>query len=118
MRRTGLVLAAAAALALGVAQTAWAVVESHISIAWNQDTERFHGRVMAGNAECEAGRTVRLFKKTADGRSLQGRTLANAKGRWRIEVMHPHGHYFAVTPMQTIMNVDCGRDRSKTIDVM
>jgi len=118
MRRKAVTLAAAAVMALGLAQTASAAVVSHISIAWNASTGRFHGKVTASNAECIAGRTVRVFKKTSSGRSLQGKTISNSKGVWRLEVMHPHGHYFAVTPMQTIMNTECGRAQSKTINVM
>ena len=118
MRRKAVTLAAAAVMALGLAQTASAAVQSHISIAWNASTERFHGKVTATNTECIAGRTVKLFKKTSSGRSLEGKTLSNSKGVWRIEVMHPKGHYFAVTPLQKIMNTECGRAQSKTIDVM
>jgi hypothetical protein len=118
MRRKVATLALAAMLTVGLAQTASAAVTSHISIAWNAKTERFHGKVTATDTECIAHRTVKLFKKTSSGRSLQGKTLSNSKGVWRIEVMHPHGHYFAVTPMQKIMNTECGRARSKTIDVM
>jgi len=118
MRRSAVVLVVAAIMALGTAQIAAAAVQSHISIAFNHTTERFHGRVTSPNAECEAGRTVRLFKKTASGRSLQGRTKTGKKGGWSIEVMHAHGQYFAVTPQQTIMSITCGRARSTTIDVM
>jgi hypothetical protein len=118
MRRSAAVLVIAAVIALGTAQIAAAVVQSHISIAFNHTTERFHGRVTSSNSECQAHRTVRLFKKTATGRSLQGKTKTGPKGGWSIEVMHAHGHYFAVTPQQTIMNVACGRARSATIDVM
>jgi hypothetical protein len=118
MRRTALVLVAAAVMTLGATQTALAIVSSQISIAYNHQTEKFHGRVSSSNAECQAGRTVKLFKMTADGRSLEGRTRTGARGGWRIEVMHAHGHYFAVTPEEKIMHTTCGRDRSRTIDVM
>ena len=117
MRRKIATLALAAMLAIGLAQTASAAVTSHISIAWNAKTERFHGKVTSTNNECIAGRTVRLFKKTSSGRSLQGKTMSNSKGVWRIHVTNPHGHYFAVTPMQKIMTTECGRAQSKTIDV-
>ena len=68
MRRKAVTLAAAAVMALGLAQTASAAVVSHISIAWNASTERFHGKVTASNAECIAGRkqastNARLAKK-------------------------------------------------------
>jgi hypothetical protein len=118
MRRRAGVLVVAAIMALGTAQIAAAVVSSHISIAYNHTTQRFHGRVTSSNAECQSGRTVRLFKKTASGRSLQGKTKTGKKGGWNIEVMHASGHYFAVTPQQTIMSVSCGSARSTTIDVM
>jgi hypothetical protein len=105
-------------MAFGATQAALAIVSSQISIAYNHDTEKFHGKVTSSNAECQAGRTVKLFRRTADGRSLEGRTRTGAQGRWRIEVMHAHGHYFAVTPEEMIMHTTCGRDRSRTIDVM
>jgi len=117
MRRKAVTLAVAAVMALGLAQTASAAVQSHISIAWNASTERFHGKVTASDPECIAGRTVRLFKKTSSGRSLQGKTLSNSKGVWRIHVTNPRGHYLAVTPMQKIMTTECGGAQSKTIDV-
>jgi hypothetical protein len=95
-----------------------AAVAGHISAAYNQDTERFHGRVTSSDSECEAGRIVKLFKKTADGRDLQGKTMTNARGRWSIEVMHASGHFFAVAPEQKIMHVRCARIVSKLVDVM
>ena len=118
MRRRVLVLLAAAIMALVGMQSAFAVVSSSISIAYNHTTERFHGKVTSSNHECQAGRTVKLFKKTSSGSSLEGKTLSKRDGTWRIEVMHAHGHYYAVTPQQKIMHTTCGRARSKTVDVM
>jgi hypothetical protein len=118
MRRRLLIVLVVAAMSLGAAQTAFAAATSHISIFFNQSTSVFHGRVTSPNSECHAGRTVKLFKKTASGRVLQGKTLTGSRGRWHIDVMHPHGHYFAVTPRQKIMNTTCGRAVSRTIDVM
>jgi hypothetical protein len=107
-------------IAIGMlgAQAASAAVTSTITIRWNATAERFHGRVSSSNAECEAGRIVRLFKATTHGPVLQGKTHTGAAGRWHIEVMHAHGHYFAKTPEQTVMGVVCGGDRSRTLDVM
>jgi hypothetical protein len=112
------VLITASLMALGAMQTAFAAVSSQISIAYNHDTGRFHGKVTSSDPECQAGRTVRLFKRTADGRRLKGRTLTNHDGRWRIAAPSAHGHFFAVTPEELIMDTMCGGDRSRTIDVM
>jgi len=118
MRRTVLTVLIAVVIGSLGAQTAFAAVASRITIGWNPATERFHGKVTSPNAECIVDRTVKLFKVTADGRALQGKTHTNANGRWRVELMHAHGHYFARTPKQKVMGVTCAGDRSPTIDVM
>jgi hypothetical protein len=118
MRRKLLTVLIAATIGVLGAQTAFAAVASQISIKWNPTTERFHGKVTSGNAECVAHRVVKVFKVTANGPVLQGKTQTNDNGGWRLEVMHVHGHYFAKTPAQTIMSVHCAGDRSPTIDVM
>jgi hypothetical protein len=118
MRRTVLAVVLTATMGMFGTQVASAAATSHITIRWNATTERFHGKVTSTNEECIAGRTVKLFKKTADGPVLQGKTQTNANGGWRIELMHAHGHYFARTPTQKVMHVTCGGDRSPTIDVM
>jgi hypothetical protein len=118
MRRPVMVLLVTIAIGMLGTQAASAAVTSTITIHWDATAERFHGRVSASNAECEADRIVRLFKATTDGRVLQGKTHTSVAGRWHIEVMHAHGHYFAKTPKQTVMGVVCGGDRSATIDVM
>jgi hypothetical protein len=118
MRRVAIICAASLAMVLVGGPVALAAVPSTISAAYNQQTERFHGRVTSSNAECEAGRVVKVFKKTADGRELQGKTTANGRGRWTVEVMHAHGHYVAVAPEQKIMHDRCARTASKIVDVM
>jgi len=118
MRKLMLAGVLAAAIGLVGASQASAAVASKVSITWNATAERFHGKVTSSNAECVPDRTVKLFKVTADGPVLQGKTHTGAEGRWHIELMHAHGHYFARTPMQTVMGVVCGGDRSSTIDVM
>jgi hypothetical protein len=118
MRHKLLAVLIAATIGLLGAQTAFAAVASQISIRWNPTTERFHGKVTSTNAECVADRIVKLFKETASGPALQGKTHTNTNGAWRIEVMNAHGKYFAKTPQQKVMGVTCGGDRSKTIDVM
>jgi len=118
MRRTALTVLIAVVIGSLGAQAAFAAVASTITIGWNPTTERFHGKVTSPNAECIADRTVKLFKVTAAGPALQGRTHTNANGGWRVELMHAHGHYFARTPMQMVMGVTCAGDRSPTIAVM
>lgn len=118
MRNKALVLIAIAIMAAVTMQTASAAARTHVSIRFNHTTERFHGKVRSPNSECMAGRTVKLFKKTATGRVLQGKDRSGRHGHWRIEVMHAHGHYFAKVPRQKIMHTTCGRARSRTLDVM
>lgn len=72
----------------------------------------------SSDGECRAARVVKLYKQTANGRSLQGRATTNAHGGWRIELMHADGHYFAVTPKHEGMHVTCGRAASEIVDVM
>jgi hypothetical protein len=110
--------AIAAALVLALGQAASAAVTTHVSIAFNAGTARFHGSATSSNAECKSHRTVRLFKQTAGGPQLEGRTTTQTNGLWKVEVMHAHGHYYAVVPAQTVMNIHCGSARSGTVDVM
>ena len=114
----GVLAAATVALMLAMAAPASAAVASSITIHWNATTEHFHGHVSSANAECIAGRTVKVFKKTSNGPQLVGKTTSKKAGGWRLSVMAHSGHYFAVTPAQTIMSVDCGKARSATVDVM
>ncbi len=118
MRRSIIAMLTVGVVALGGAQAASAAVPTHVSIAFNHATEKFHGRATSSSGECKAHRTVRLFKQTTSGPSLQGRTTTTTGGVWRIEVMHAHGHYFAKIPAATVMGVHCGGARSGTVDVM
>jgi hypothetical protein len=99
-------------------QPAFAAVSSDISAAYNQGTEMFSGKVTSPDAECQAGRTVKLFKQTPAGRTLEGKIMTNANGGWKVDVMHAGGHYFAVTPQEEIMHTTCRKARSETVDVM
>ena len=118
MRRYILAAIVAATVSLVGAQVALAAVASTISIGYNTHSQSFHGKVSSSNAECQAGRKVRVFKRTSNGPSLQGRAMTDANGAWKIEVMHPSGHYYAVAPMEKVMSTECGRAVSHTIDEM
>jgi hypothetical protein len=118
MRRTAVVVAMGAVMTLAGMQSAFAAVASQISAAYNADTEMFHGKVSSANAECQAGRAVKVFKETANGRELQGMTTSSEHGGWKVEVMHAGGHYFAVTPKEKVMHTTCDRAKSDTVDVM
>jgi hypothetical protein len=118
MRRGAVVVAVGAIMVLAGMQPAFAAVRSDISAAYNADTEKFHGKVTSPDAECQAGRTVKVFKLTASGRTLEGKDLSNANGGWNVEVMHAGGNYIAVTPEEKIMHTRCGKARSETVDVM
>jgi hypothetical protein len=118
MRRLMVVTAIASALTFAATQAAFASVAGTVTIGYNTTTESFHGKVGSSNTECVAHRTVKVFKQTANGPQLQGRTMSNDHGGWRIEVMHAHGHYYAVAVKQTIMSTSCARAKSRTVDVM
>ena len=118
MRKLMVVLAMASALSFAAAQSALAGVAGTISIGYNHTTENFHGKVGSSNTECVAHRTVKVFKETSSGPQLQGRAMSDDQGAWKIEVMHAHGHYFAVAVNQTIMGTSCARAKSRTVDVM
>ena len=118
MRRRAIVLIGGLVIVLAMVTAAFAAVPGTISIGFNHDTEVFHGVVRCTNAECEAGRPVKVFRETANGPALQGRVMTNANGAWRIEVMHAGGHYFALAPAVKVMHTHCGRAKSRTMDVM
>jgi hypothetical protein len=117
-RRALMVVVAAALLCLAATQTAFAGVAGTVSIGYNTTTESFHGKVASSNTECVAHRAVKVFKETASGPQLQGRVMSDDHGGWKLEVMHAHGHYYAVAVKQTIMTTDCARAKSRTVDVM
>ena len=118
MRRRAVVVAVGTIMVLAGMQPASAAVRSDISAAYNQTTEKFHGKVTSPDAECQAGRTVKLFRQTPGGRTLEGKTMSNADGDWKVEVMHAGGHYFAVTPEEKIMHTTCRKATSEPVDVM
>jgi len=105
-------------MAIGVSAAAHAAVPSTISIGYNQATETFHGMVRSSDAECEGGRTVKVYLQTPNGPELQGTVTANANGGWKLEVMHAQGHYVAKAPKDKVMHTTCGKAKSRTVDVM
>lgn len=117
-KRASAVIALAMIVTLFGGNAALAAVPTTISIGFNHDTEHFHGKVRSSDAECEAGRTVKLYEKTADGRTLQGKTTSTANGSWDIELMHAQGFYIAVTPREKAMHTTCRRAASRVVDVM
>ena len=119
MRRRGsVVIALVAVVTIFGGGAALAAVPSNVSIKFNPDTEHFRGKVSSSDAECVAGRTVKLYEKTADGRTLQGKTTSTASGSWNIELMHAQGQYLAVTPKEKVMHTTCGKAASRIVDVM
>ena len=119
MRRRGsVVMALVAVVTVFGGSAALAAVPSNVSIKFNPDTEHFRGKVSSSDAECVAGRTVKLYEKTADGRTLQGKATSKANGSWDIELMHAEGHYIAVAPKYKAMHTTCGQAISSVVDVM
>jgi hypothetical protein len=113
-----LVIGLATVIALLNFSGAQAGVASRVSIAYHSDAENFTGRVRSGERECRVRRTVKVFRKTANGRSLQGRDKTNRRGRYRVHVMAANGRFFAVaTRHEGMNNLVCERDRSRTIRV-
>jgi len=118
MKRPLLVLVLGALMTLAGSTAAFAAVPSTLSAKFNASTEYFHGSVKSPNAECGAGRVVKIFKQRAGADSLQGKATTKANGSWRIQVMHAHGRYYAVTPKHKAMHATCAADRSAIVDVM
>ena len=118
MRKRAIVLIAGLVIAFASVNTAFAVVPGTISIGYNHNTGVFHGVARSSNTECQAGRSVKVYKETATGPALQGSVMTSAGGAWKIEVMHARGHYFAVAPAAKVMHTHCGRAKSHTVDVM
>ena len=117
MRKALIVLALVSTMLVGTT-AAFAAIATDLSVRYNATTERFHGKVGSSDSDCEAGRTVKVFKKTANGPVLQGKTMSTGTGAWRVTVMHASGHYFARTPQHQGMHGVCEAARSKTVDVM
>jgi tellurite resistance-related uncharacterized protein len=113
-----IIIAVVAATIMLVGATAAFAATSHISAKYNATSEAFHGKVTSGNDECLAGRTVKVFKKTSSGKVLQGKTMTNATGGWKLSVMHAHGKYIAYTPAYEAMHTTCDAATSAVVDVM
>lgn len=113
---TLLLLVSVSVATVGVAQAG--MEASEVSIRYQSDTERFKGKVNSDESECRSGRKVKVYKRTADGRSLQGKDKTNSKGGYAIEVMHANGRYFAVAKKYEGMNdLVCETGVSDTIRV-
>lgn len=118
MGRKVLIAVMVATFALVGVQAAFAA-STQITARYSADTETFRGKVTSGNDECLPGRKVKVFKKTADGKVLQGKTTTNANGGWKLEVMSAHGKYIAVTPEYVAMDDSiCALAKSDVVDVM
>jgi hypothetical protein len=117
MRRALIVVVLAMTTLVG-AQAAFAAIARDVSIRYDATTERFHGRITSSDTDCESGRVVKVYKKTASGPVLQGKATSKASGRWALEVMHAHGKYFAATPTYKGMHGTCDHARSVIVDVM
>jgi hypothetical protein len=118
MRKRLLAVAVGAVVLLG-APGAGAAIPSTLTIHHNPATENLYGKVRSSNDECRVGRDVKIFRKTASGRSLQGQVTTNENGRWKFHAMAAHGRFFAVTERYDAMGAGvCGKDRSPVVDVM
>lgn len=114
----GVVASVMLALMLVGIAPAQAAVASNVTIRWNAMDENFHGKVMSSSHDCFAHRTVKVFKKTANGPKLVGKTSSNKKGYWKVDLIAHSGKYFASVPAQTIMTTHCAKARSSIVDVM
>lgn len=114
----GVIASAMLALTLVGAAPAQAAVAGNVSITWSAMHENFHGKVMSSSHDCVAHRTVKVFKKTANGPTLVGKTSSTKTGSWKVDLMAHSGKYFAVAPAQKIMTTHCAKARSTTVDVM
>jgi hypothetical protein len=117
-----LALAAACALAVGVAGSALAqgeTVEIQTQVKLRNSAPAFHGRVAADNANCVEDRKVKMFKQKRSGaHKLLGIDHADNDGKWSIPFDKvTSGAYYAVAPkveQGTAGTIyECVRDTSK-----
>jgi hypothetical protein len=98
-----LALAAACAVVLGAAATAFAqgeTVEIETQVIIRDTAPAFHGKVKADNENCVEDRKVKLFKeKRSGGKKLLGTGHAADGGKWKIPFDKlTSGAYFAIAP--------------------
>ena len=98
--------------------------ESSVNIDYGRRSRAFRGGVASEYVPCIAERTVKVFKRRADGRRLMGTAETNQDGLWRLpEVGRVRGRFYAVAPETTrhtaspSTDVTCLRARSTTIRV-
>lgn len=113
----------ALAIPLSLIGTAQAeVVPSDLSIRWNDQTTKFHGKIRSDVPECRSGRLVRVYKKRPGPDKKVGSDLTNTNGRWVVDKRHANGRYYAKVRGTDIGGYygqadKCGATRSRTIEV-
>ena len=130
MNRSGMTLAALAALAFSGAAVAFAGVSETVPtrLTLANRPPAMHGKVKTDVPDCESDRRVKLFYSTSldkglgGGQTLIGRTNSDRKGRWFIDATPlTNGFYFAKAK-QHIVNIDgvlvrCEPDFSEAVRV-
>jgi hypothetical protein len=111
-------------LALGgaTAYSHTAATDARVTIRYNDDKDRFQGRVRSEREACERKRTVYVLKERRNRPPAgRGATRTNREGFWKIENENPRGRFFAVVQRRIRGNRDhlhtCRGRRSETIRV-
>jgi len=108
---------------VGVAYAHEVKADSEITkFRYNDDKERFLGKVESERPACVRNRTVRVKEQLANGeRRLVGEDETNDRGRFKVADNNPKGDFFAKVLRKVHERGDhrhvCRKDRSDTITV-
>ncbi len=101
----------------GVARAA-AQVDHPTKVTIEYVEGHFVGKVSSDTGECEVARTVKIFKRTADGKSLVGKDKTDSDGRYDVDLMTAEGRHFArAGRTEPMADAVCVTGRSPTIRI-
>jgi len=105
---------------MGSAQAA--VIPSEVTIKFKEGPTLFKGKVTSDLPECREGRLVTVFKVRKGPDKTVGSDLTNARGKWKVDVNHANGRYYAKVKRSQLGGYygggdTCAKARSDTIEV-
>jgi hypothetical protein len=122
-KAVGLVIAVVSLLTVGtgIAAAHTFRADSEVTIRYNDDRDRFQGRVNSERPSCERNRIVVVFRDNPGQDSPVGSDRTNDNGFWAVEQNNPQGDFYARVLRRERTSEGhthiCRGDRSETISL-
>jgi hypothetical protein len=114
-------LLSALAVAATVASAHTTKAQSRVSIAYNENQQRFNGHVRSRHAVCKRFRQVQVWQVRRNYDQLVGTDTANRNGFWKLDQNVSRGQFYAKVTRDRLSPAEhvhiCLADRSSTIRV-